>query len=351
METISKTHLTNLSPDELEAWFLALGERPFHARQTFKWIHARQAESFADMTDLRLVLREKLPDAATITTLRINHVTKTEDGATRKYLLELFDGKTVEAVLICHEDRRTVCVSCQVGCALGCTFCATAQMGFQRDLTAGEIVEQVYTVMRDSGERVTNVVFMGMGEPMLNYDAVITAADLLNIPHGLGIGARHITISTAGHVPGLRRFTKEGHPYRLAVSLNAPDDTSRTDIMPITRKWSIAELLDAVKTYIVTANKRMTFEYVLIGDVTDSPDKARALVQLLKGIHCAVNLIPYNPADDRLARPTPEAVDRFYRVLAHGQRAVTVRWSQGTDIQAACGQLATQKQDNKRVVQ
>ena len=336
-----KTHLTSLAPDALEAWFRERGERPYRARQVFAWIHGRQAVRFDGMTDLQQPLREALDRDAVIADLNVRQVSEAADGSARKYLHALSDGKTIETVCIRHDNRRTVCVSSQVGCALGCTFCATARMGFVRNLSPGEIAEQVYSVMRDTGERITNVVFMGMGEPMLNYENVIAAAELLSHPHGLAIGARHINISTAGHVPGIRRYTKDGHPYRLAISLNDPLDASRETIMPINRKYPIAALLAAARDYTKAANKRVTFEYVLIAGVTDSVEKADALARLVQPVHCKINLIPYNPIDESHNRPSKESVERFCHALRHCRRQVNVRWSRGTDIQAACGQLVT----------
>jgi 23S rRNA (adenine2503-C2)-methyltransferase len=252
------------------------------------------------------------------------------------------DGMNVESVWMEEGDRTTICVSTQVGCALGCAFCATAKMGWMRNLDAGEITEQVLNIHRIRQNRATNLVFMGMGEPFLNYDNTLKAAKFLAHQKGLSIAARRITISTAGILPGIERFTDEGHAFRLAISLNAPHQDTRTRIMPVNKKYTLQKLTDAARRYAETARKPLTFEYVLLDGINDSPDDALRLLSVIKGIRCKINLIPYNTTGNEFRRPSPEKIDTFYRTLRGGHRVVNLRWSKGEEVQAACGQLFTE---------
>jgi 23S rRNA (adenine2503-C2)-methyltransferase len=338
--TLPRTNLKALDRAALAAWIAGRGEKPFRARQIWAWMHRRAARSFADMTDLSRGFRESLERDAELGALRPAAVTASPESGTRKFLWESPAGGRFESVFIPEAGRNTVCVSSQVGCALACAFCATGRLGAVRDLEAWEIVDQVLGVVRETGSRVTNVVVMGMGEPFLNYDAVLAALDVLNDPEGLAIGHRRITVSTAGVIPGIARWASEGRPYKLAVSLNAPEDAVRSAIMPVNRRWPIAGLLDAVRGFTRRTGHRVTFEYVLMRGVNDSLDHARRLLDLLSGLPCKVNVIPYNAASGGFERPDPDRIEAFLEAIKPLASPVMVRWSRGTDIAAACGQLA-----------
>lgn len=328
-------------PEELEALVTSLGLEAYRARQIAAWIYNRGATDFAEMTDLARAVRASLAERASILNLRV--AARARAGDTVKYLFELPDGKRVESVLMHDGRRRTLCVSSQAGCPLDCTFCATGRMGLLRNLSASEILDQVICVRRElraGGDDLTNVVMMGMGEPLLNYGNVVRAIRLMNLDYGLAIGIRRITLSTVGYVPGILKLAGEGLKVGLAVSLNATDDEQRSGIMSINRRWPIAELLAAVRTYRQRIARRVTFEYVLLHGYNDSTEDAGRLVALVRNIGCKVNVIPWNPVDCApFARPPAEAVDRFVRILRNAHLTTTVRHSKGVDIAAGCGQL------------
>ncbi|MHB8763025.1 MAG: 23S rRNA (adenine(2503)-C(2))-methyltransferase RlmN [Deferrisomatales bacterium] len=333
-------HLLDLDVAGFEAFFGGLGERPFRARQVMHWIYKRGVLRFDQMTDLARDLRERLEGSAVIDLPRVADQRTSADG-TRKLVLELADGERVETVLIPDEDRLTLCVSSQAGCAMGCTFCRTGSGGLSRHLSAGEIVGQVLLgqTLAGPGSRVTNVVFMGMGEPLHNLDAVVRAFRILSSDHGLTITRRRLTVSTCGLVDALGRLPAEVLPS-LAVSLNATTDEVRDRIMPVNRRWPIAELLGALRALPLPARGRYTIEYVLLGGVNDSLDDARRLVRLLSGLRCKVNLIAYNPhAESPFRAPEPEAVEAFQSHLLAKNFTAVLRRSRGQDILAACGQL------------
>lgn len=339
----SRKALSGLTLKEIEEFVLSLGLPKFRARQIHTWIYVKYAQSFDEMTDLSKEIREILNQRASVGLLKLAHLQVSSDG-TRKYLFELPDGKYVESVLMSFEDRPTfsACVSSQVGCAVGCTFCATGYLGFKRNLTSQEIVDQVLCIQRESGRRVANVVYMGQGEPLLNVDEVIKSLHTMN--ESVGIGARHITVSTSGIVPGIHRLAEERIQCTLALSLHAPDTETREEIVPITKKWSIDELVHALNHYYDQTGRRITIEYVLLAGVTDSPEQAKELAELVKDIHCNINLIPYNPTaalDGTILykRPSLEAQHRFKRIAESTGKTVTIRLERGTDIDAACGQL------------
>lgn len=328
---------------EIEEFTTKLGLPRFRARQVHSWIYAKYASSFDEMTDLSKDVRELLKQHATVNLLETAHLQVSADG-TRKYLFQLPDGKFVESVLMTFEDRPTLsaCVSSQVGCAVGCTFCATGYLGFKRNLSAAEIVDQVMSIQRDTKERISNIVYMGQGEPLLNVDHVIES--LHTMIDSVGIGARHITVSTSGIVPGIVRLAEEKIQVTLALSLHAPDPDTREEIVPITKKWSIDELIDALNAYYDRTGRRITIEYVLLAGVTDSPEQARELAALVKDLHCNINLIPYNPTANLdgtvlYQRPSIEAQQKFKRLAESSGKTVTIRLERGTDIDAACGQL------------
>ncbi len=336
------------------------------ARQVWHWLYHRLAHSFADMTDLPRALRERLVTAFTFDGLQPVAQQISTDGLTRKSLFRLADGNTIETVLMLYDAtdsskaRRTVCVSTQVGCALGCAFCATGQGGLTRNLTAGEIVGQVLHFGRQMASAtsteavfgmaaplpgpvhppVTNVIFAGMGEPLANYDATLAAVRRLNDANGFGLGARHMIISTAGLAPAILRLAGENLQISLAVSLHAPSDELRERIMPINRRYPLTELLAACRAYLQGTGRRLAFEYILIEGVNSLPGQARQLAALIQGMTCMVNLIPMNPvAGSDLAAPKRETVVAFQSILNSAGITTTVRTEKGREIQAACGQL------------
>mgnify|MGYP003800712947 FL=1 len=323
------------------------GEPPFRAPQIWKWAWRHLGTAFADMTNLPRDLRARLGEAFTLAgPVPIAH--QGDGEGTEKVLLSLRDRQAIEAVLIREDDRRTVCISTQVGCPGGCPFCATGKMGYVRDLTAGEIAAQVLHFARElrgAGERVTHVVVMGMGEPLLNYDATLRALRNLNDRRGFALGARRVTVSTVGVVPGIVRLAGEGLQVNLAISLHAPDDALRRELVPLAERWPLADVLAAADRYASATGRRVSYEYVLLRGVNDRLDHARALARLLRGRLAHVNLIPFNPAPGLPYRPPdPNTVDAFRRELVlHGVDA-TVRRSRGVAIQAGCGQLRGQPQ-------
>lgn len=365
----------------LSQWFVARGEKPFRARQVFQWLYQRQVTGFGEMTDLSKSLRALLGENFRIGNLELAARRESADGSV-KFALRLEDGKIVETVLMPNRTQYTVCVSSQVGCAMGCTFCATALMGLERNLSAGEIVAQVVAAARAITDNATadavnnkaaipsgtaendaentaenavenatenaavrfirNIVFMGMGEPLHNYDNLVTALEILQNDYGFGLSSRRITISTSGLAPAIRRYARDGIRANLAVSLNSVDDATRTALMPVNRRWNIADLLDACREVPSEKRYRITFEYVLIAGLTDALPQARKLVKLLHGFKCKVNLIPYNPfpGSPHAASSLDTALE-FQKILLAKGLLATVRISKGQDIQAACGQLST----------
>jgi len=312
----------------------------------YKWMYKYLVFDFDRMTDLKKDLRSTLQERCIIALPRQAAREKSRDGA-EKFLFELTDGKAIESVLIPDESsgRTTLCVSSQSGCPLGCIFCATGQLGFGRNLTAGEIIGQVMAVRRQYGaEAFDNLVFMGMGEPMLNYDNVMVAIEMLTNSLGLMVGAKRITVSTVGIIPGIRRLAASGSKVNLAVSLNAASDNLRRELMPVTKAYPLNKLMAAVREWTSVRTRRVTFEYIIFRGLNDSREDALELADLVKGIPCKINLLAYNPIGGTgLERPEDEDVDRFARILYPRTPAVTVRKSRGGDIAAACGQLAGKK--------
>ncbi|MFN2129874.1 MAG: 23S rRNA (adenine(2503)-C(2))-methyltransferase RlmN [Anaerolineae bacterium] len=328
---------------ELQAQMAMWGEPRFRAQQIWRWLYQQLVGTFGEMTNLPLALRERLAHGYRLTPLTPLDEQVSVDGLTHKVLFSLPDGETIESVLMAYQRRQTVCVSSQVGCPIGCPFCATGQCGLTRDLTTAEIVAQPLYFeqrLRDHDMSVTNVVLMGMGEPFLNYDAVWAAIERWNDHTGLDLGARRMTISTAGHVPGIRRMAQEPLQVGLAISLHAADDTLRNELVPLNRAYPLAELLDACREYVSLTRRRITIEYALIDQVNDSVEQAVQLADLLKGLLCHVNLIPLNPTEGSEYRPSPPArVTHFQVTLVEHQIPVTVRLGRGIEIQAGCGQL------------
>jgi len=333
--------LAELDPVELEAALASLGAQRFHARQIFGWLHKRGVTDFDKMTDLSRELRALLEATCTVVTPRIARKDVSVDGTT-KYLLELADGALIESVYIPDTPAQTFCISSQVGCAMGCGFCLTGKMGIIRNLTAGEIVGQVRVLARDLDllDKAFNIVMMGMGEPLHNYEAVMKALGMLGSEHGLEMPAKRMTLSTVGIVPGIERLAAEPFMPNLAISLHATTDAQRSAIVPINRKYNIAQLMAACRVFPLKKRSRLTFEYVMLAGVNDTPEDARRLVALLRGIRAKVNLLPLNEAPGiPFTRPADEDVNRFARYLAEHDVNVTVRKSRGRDIRAACGQL------------
>ena len=338
------TLLYDLSLDELTALVIEWGVPAFRARQIWRWLYAQKAATVAEMTNLPAELRARLAAEAQLTAFEPVRELYSTDGQTVKWLFRLPDGQLIEAVLMDYADgRRTACISTQAGCAMGCVFCATGQMGFARQLTVGEIVGQAIVLGRwleARGERLSNVVLMGMGEPLHNYDAVLEAIRRLNAPEGLGIGQRHITLSTVGLVPQIKRLAEEGLQIKLAISLHAASDEERSALLPINRRWPLADLLEACRTYIDKTGRRITFEWALIAGENDVPEQAHALGKLLQGMLCHVNLIPLNPTTGFGGQPSdPERVAAFQAILDGYGVTNTVRVRRGIDINAGCGQL------------
>lgn len=352
--TTERTPITELSLAGLTQLALELGEPRYRGAQMAGWLYRTSARSFEEMTNLPQALRERLVRSYDYSSLRPVAEVISADGHTRKALFQLPDGETIESVLMRFDPRSdgsgghrtTVCVSTQVGCPVKCSFCATGLMGFGRNLSAGEIVDQVLHFLRWSRSHppvVRNVVFMGMGEPMLNYDATLEAVRRLADPEGCGLAARHLTISTVGFAPGIVRLASEPYRVRLAVSLHAPNDAVRGQLVPMNRRYPVAEVLAACHEYQRATGDRITFEYTLIEGVNDSPALARELVERVRGLDCHVNLIPLNPVDELPGRPsTPEVVDAFHDLLRTAGLICTVRREMGRDIKAACGQLRTE---------
>lgn len=331
--------LTGMTEAEIGELLTGWGESRYRARQVWEWIHRHLASDFGEMTNLPLRLRGRLAGEAVVDSLALVERQAASDG-TVKYLFRLQDGETIESVWIPAEDRGTVCVSTQVGCGMGCRFCATALSGLRRNLKAAEIVDQVRLVSRDIGRRVTNVVFMGMGEPLANYEETRRSLLLLHAPAGLNIGWRHLTVSTSGLVPAIRSLAEERLPLTLAVSLHAADNKTRTRLMPINRRYPLEELMPACREWVVKTGRRLTFEYVLIGGINDSLRDARRLSRLLAGMLAHVNLIPLNPVSGIGWQAPPSArQEAFARVLQELGIPVTLRQERGAEIDAACGQL------------
>lgn len=343
--------LKDLTLSELESRIKSLKEPPYRARQIFEWIYQKGARSFGDMTDLPARLRAYLADKFKISTSEIIKKRVSKSDGTRKYLFRLEDGQTAEAVFIPvspglrgtgpARGRETVCLSSQVGCAFGCRFCASGLLGIKRDLRCGEMLDQILGIRDDiNSRRITNVVIMGTGEPLANYDNVIRAIEVMNSPHAFGIGARKITVSTAGYIPGIKRYMQESRQFELSVSLHAADDRTRSRLMPINKKFPLEDLMRVCREYTDQKGRIITFEYILIKDVNSSAKDAQNLVRLLKGLSCKVNLIPFNAvADFAFVPPSLKEIRDFQEALENGGINATVRMQRGADIDAACGQL------------
>jgi 23S rRNA (adenine2503-C2)-methyltransferase len=354
LNQIAKHNLLGLDRDKLKAFFTEIGEKPFRAQQVLQWIHQRGVTDFDAMTDLSKPLRAKLEDIAEISAPKLVKEQKSADG-TRKWLLQLGDGNCIETVFIPEDERGTLCISSQAGCVLNCSFCSTARQGFNRNLEAHEILGQLWVAARALGQTslesrvITNVVMMGMGEPLLNFDNVIQSMTVMLDDWGYGLSRRRITLSTAGVVPAIDRL-REILPVSLAVSLHAANDALRDELVPLNKKYPIAQLIEACKRYVADESRaRVTFEYVMIDGLNDTKDHARQLLRCLEGVPAKINLIPFNPfPGSEYKRSSILAIDQFRDVLIRGGIVTMTRKPRGDDIDAACGQLAGKVQDRTR---
>jgi len=337
-----KPYIYDLTFEALKSWLTEAGEPAYRAGQIYDWLYVKRVERFADMTNLSKPLRAKLEEHFDFVALdEITHF-RSKDG-TVKFLFGLFDGHAIETVVMKHNYGNSVCVTTQVGCRIGCTFCASTLGGLKRNLSAGEIVAQVVRAQQmldKSGERVSSIVVMGSGEPFENYEATMDFLRIVNHEKGLHIGQRHITVSTSGIVPNIYRFADENTQINLAISIHAPNDELRSRLMPVNRRYSFADLIEACKYYIAKTGRRITFEYALIGGVNDRPEHAEELADVLQGMLCHVNLIPVNHVPERnYVRTSREDIFAFLRTLEKRKINATIRREQGHDIEAACGQL------------
>ncbi len=331
--------LKDFSYRELEEFIVGLGEKKFRAKQIYKWLHLG-VTTYDEMSDISKNFREKLSSISYVSTLEIEEkfVSKLDD--TVKYLFRLPDGNCIESVVMRYHHGLTICISSQVGCRMGCRFCASTIGGLYRSLTAGEILNQVIFAQKDLGERISNIVIMGIGEPLDNYDNIVKFLHNVNYENGLNIGMRHITLSTCGVVPGIRKLADENMPITLTISLHAPNDEIRSEIMPINRKYKIDELMDACKYYYDKTCRRISFEYSLISGVNDSKDNAKELARLVKPLHAHINLIPLNNVEERdYKKGTKAQIQAFLNCLTDLGVNATIRRELGSDISASCGQL------------
>lgn len=335
----NKVALKNFTELEMKEFMKTIGEKPFRGSQIFSWIY-KGAKSFDDMNNIPKSLREKLDEVSYIGNIEVELKLESKVDKTKKYLFLLNDGNIIETVMMDYEDRVTVCISNQVGCRMGCKFCASTIDGLLRNLEPWEILDQILKIQEDTGKRVSNLVLMGSGEPLDNFENTKQFLKLVNDKNGLNIGYRHITLSTCGIAPKMRELADLGLPINLALSLHSPYDEKRVEIMPVAKAYSIKDILDACKYYIQQTNRRVTLEYSLIKGVNDSEKEALALVKLLKGMLCHVNLIPINNVEERdFERPDKAYIYKFRDILEKNNIPATVRISMGSDIGGACGQL------------
>ena len=333
--------------EELKEELVALGEKKYRAEQIFKWIYVDKVKEFDDMTNLSVELREKLKENYTMCNYKILRKQESSDG-TKKYLFDVLDGNAIETVLMEYHHGKTVCVSSQIGCKMGCKFCASTGIQFVRSLSSGEIVEQILAVEQDIGDKISNIVFMGIGEPFDNYDNVMKAIRIINNQKGLNIGARHISVSTSGLVPRIYDFANEDLQCTLSISLHATSNEKRSSMMPVNQRYPIEELMKACKDYIAKTNKRISFEYALAKDNNDNLEDAKELVKLLKGMLCHVNLIPINKIENgKYTKSTNENIIKFRDYLNDNGIVATIRRELGSDIDAACGQLRRKNLKNQ----
>ena len=342
---MEKICIKGMNQEELQALCVEAGESKFRGGQLFEWMYRHGISSFDSMSNVNKSFRHYLNEHCIIQTLSVESQLPSQIDNSIKILFCTHDDQFIEAVSMVENNRHTVCLSSQAGCALDCQFCATGKMGLKRNLSTGEIVDQLIYVRENINQAITNVVFMGMGEPFHNYDNVLNASDIFHSPKGFNLASTRITISTVGLLPQINQFIKEKRRYKLAISLNASNDKVRSEIMPINKKWPIKDIVNAGREYSNQKKRLIMFEYVLLKGINDSKDDALELAKLLHGIPCKINLIPYNEIEGKYQRPDESTIIKFSEIL-HNYRdeyRVLVRWSKGQDIAAGCGQLAVQK--------
>ncbi|MBO4816322.1 MAG: 23S rRNA (adenine(2503)-C(2))-methyltransferase RlmN [Clostridia bacterium] len=341
-----KKNIKDYNLDELKEIMQNIGEKPYRAEQIFKWIFAQNVTSFDEMTNLSIELRQKLKDNFDLHVFKILQKQESKDG-TKKYLFDTLDGNAIESVLMEYKHGFTICVSSQIGCKMGCKFCASTGVKFARNLSSGEIVEQLLAIERDENIKISNLVFMGIGEPLDNFENVMNAIEILNNPKGINMGARHISISTSGLVPKIYELADRNMQCTLSISLHSSNNKKRSEMMPVNNIYNIEELMKACKYYIEKTNKRISFEYALAKDNNDNLSDAKELVKLLKGMLCHVNLIPINKIENgKFTKSTNENIIKFRDYLNEKGIVATIRRELGSDIDAACGQLR-KKEVNK----
>ena len=342
---MEKICIKGMSQEELQSLCVDAGESKFRGGQLFEWMYRHGISSFDSMSNVNKSFREYLSENFTIQTLTVENKLPSKEDKSLKILFRTHDGHFIETVSMVDNNRHTVCLSSQVGCALDCDFCATGKLGLKRNLSTGEIVDQLIYVREGIDQPITNVVFMGMGEPFHNYDNVLNASDIFHSPKGFNLASTRITISTVGLLPQINQYIKEKRRYKLAISLNASNDKVRNEIMPINKKWPLKDLVKSGMEYSNQKKRLIMFEYVLLKGINDSEEDALELARLLQGIPCKINLIPYNEIEGKYQRPDETTIAKFSEILhnCRDEYRVLVRWSKGQDIAAGCGQLAGQK--------
>lgn len=335
-----KTDIKSMNLSELKDFFLQMNEKPFRAKQVYEWLHVRRAESFEEMTNLSKALRQQLEETCRIVCVKKEQVQISKLDGTRKYLFLLEDGNVIESVLMKYKHGNSVCISSQVGCRMGCRFCASTLDGLVRGLTPSEMIDQIYQIGKDIGERISNVVVMGTGEPMDNFENLLKFIELLTDENGLNISQRNLTVSTCGIVPRMRELADKKLAITLALSLHASNQKKRLELMPVANKYEIHEVIDACRYYFAQTGRRVTFEYSLVGGVNDTAEDAKELAGLISGMNCHVNLIPVNPIKERdYVQSNLHVIEAFKEKLEHYGINVTIRREMGRDIDGACGQL------------
>lgn len=337
-------NIYDLTIEELEEYFLSIGEKKFKAIQLFTWLYSKKIKKFDEATDMKKTVIEKLKEDFSIEGLKLVKVER--DTEVNKYLFDLYDGSSVESVLMRHDYGTSICISSQVGCNMGCKFCESGRLKKVRDLLTYEMVLQILAVEEDIKEKISHIVIMGIGEPFDNYKNVTNFIKIVNHPKGLSIGSRHITVSTSGIVPKILEFADFPYQVNLAISLHAPNNELRNQIMPINKAYPIEKIIEALKIYYKKTNRRITFEYIMLQGINDTEDCAKELVKLLKGLNCYVNLIPYNETNNiEYKRSKKDNIMKFYDIIKKNNMNVTIRREFGTNISAACGQLRSKRED------
>ena len=338
----NKTVLKGMSLKEIEQWCQSQKLSNFRAKQIYQWMYRHGVSKADNMKNLSKDLQKKIDESCVLETLKIEKIDESNTEPTQKILFKTIDNHFIEAVSMLEGNRHTICISSQIGCNVDCDFCATASMGLIRNLMTGEIIDQAIAIRRIVKTPITNVVFMGMGEPFLNYNQVLSAAHILHSHDGFDLGAKRITISTAGIVPKIEKLIEDGYKYKLAISLNATEDDTRQKIMPLNRNWPIKSIIKSASRFAARKGHNVMFEYVLLKGINDTAEDAVRLANLIQGIDSKVNVIPYNETDGKYQRPSTETIEQFLKILNKNKKGfrILVRWSKGEDINAACGQLA-----------